>query len=40
VEKEESDEYGSGLYMSKNTLSVENSCNSNNDDFEEIFGGR
>jgi hypothetical protein len=37
---EESGKYESGLDLSKNTLSVWNSCNSNNDDFEEIAGGR
>jgi hypothetical protein len=28
--------YGSGLNLLKNTLSIRNSCNSNNDDFEEM----
>jgi hypothetical protein len=30
--------YGSELDLSKNILSVESSCDSNNDDFEEITG--
>jgi hypothetical protein len=37
---EDSGEYGSELDLSKNTLSVGSSCNSNNNDFEEIIGGR
>jgi hypothetical protein len=37
---EESGEYGSGLDLLKNTLSVGNSWNSNNDNFEEMTGGR
>jgi hypothetical protein len=35
---DESDEYGSALNLSKNKFPVESSCNSNNDDFEEIVG--
>jgi hypothetical protein len=37
---EESGKYGSGLDLSKNTLLIGNSCNSNNGDFEEIIGER
>jgi hypothetical protein len=33
-------EYGSGLDLSKNTLSVRNSCNSKNDDFKKMTRGR
>jgi hypothetical protein len=33
---EKSGKYGSGLDLSKDTLSIRNSCNSNNDVFEEM----
>jgi hypothetical protein len=35
---DESDEYGTALDLSKKKISVGSSCNSNNDDFEEMIG--
>jgi hypothetical protein len=37
---ENSAKYELELDLSKDTLSVESSCNSNKDDFEEMAGGR
>jgi hypothetical protein len=37
---EDSRKYRYELNLLKDTLSVRNSCNNNNDDFEEMAGGR
>jgi hypothetical protein len=37
---EESAKYGSELNLSEGTLSIENSCNDNNDDSEEMIWGK
>jgi hypothetical protein len=36
IDEKKSGEYRSELDQSKNTFSVRNSCNSNNDDFKEM----
>jgi hypothetical protein len=37
---EKNAKYGSGLDLSKDTLLIESSCNSNDYDFKEMTGGR